>query len=89
MPVVSADAEGTTEASIEDYDWLDDLNPDSKQFVHAFVEPALKSCQPEQRFQFERLGYFVADRHECQADRLVFNRTVGLRDTWTGSKNAE
>lgn len=46
------------------------------------IERSLGDAQPEERFQFERLGYFVADRHEHSADRPVFNRTVSLRDTW-------
>ncbi len=66
-------------------DWLSDLNPDSKEILRSFVEPALGQAQPEERFQFERMGYFVADRFDCKAGRLVFNRTVGLRDTWAKS----
>ena len=46
------------------------------------VEPELSKSSPEQHFQFERIGYFVTDRREHSADRLVFNRTVTLRDTW-------
>ena len=46
------------------------------------VEPELKNASPEQHFQFERIGYFVADRRDHSADNLVFNRTVTLRDTW-------
>ena len=46
------------------------------------VEPSLADLAPEERVQFERLGYFVADRHEHSAARPVFNRTVTLRDTW-------
>ena len=46
------------------------------------VEPELKNSSPEQHFQFERIGYFVADRRDHSADNLVFNRTVTLRDTW-------
>ncbi|MEY4001165.1 MAG: glutamyl-trna synthetase, partial [Pseudomonadota bacterium] len=41
------------------------------------------SAQAEDRFQFERHGYFVADRYDTQAGRPVFNRTVGLRDSWS------
>jgi len=48
----------------------------------AVVEPALAALDPESRVQFERLGYFVADRHEHSSERAVFNRTVTLRDTW-------
>ena len=64
-------------------DWLADLNPDSKEILRSFVEPALGQAKPEERFQFERIGYFVADRFDCKANSLVFNRIVGLRDTWT------
>jgi len=46
------------------------------------LEPALKEAQPEQRFQFERHGYFVADRIDSNHGAPVFNRTVTLRDTW-------
>ena len=46
------------------------------------VEPALKDAVAEQHFQFERIGYFVADRHDHSSDKLVFNRVVTLRDTW-------
>jgi len=59
------------------------LNPDSvviKQ--NAFVEASLADAKPEERFQFERLGYFVADRRDHSSSNLVFNRTVTLRDTW-------
>jgi len=48
----------------------------------AVVEPALAAAAPESRYQFERLGYFVADRHDHTAAKPVFNRTVTLRDTW-------
>jgi len=46
------------------------------------LEPALKEAKPGDRFQFERLGYFCADLKDCQPGRLVFNRTVSLKDTW-------
>jgi glutaminyl-tRNA synthetase len=49
------------------------------------VEPAIADCAPEQDYQFERLGYFVADRHDHQAGRPVFNRSIALRDTWSQS----
>ncbi|MGE0335558.1 MAG: glutamine--tRNA ligase/YqeY domain fusion protein, partial [Gammaproteobacteria bacterium] len=64
------------------------LNPDSKRvIVTALIEPALAASVPEQRFQFERLGYFCADR-ESTAERPVFNRTVTLRDTWAKVQTA-
>jgi glutaminyl-tRNA synthetase len=63
-------------------DFLQDMNPGSKKLVHAYCEPALKDAKPEERFQFERHGYFCADRGESSAGAPVFNRTVTLRDSW-------
>ncbi len=62
--------------------YLDFINPASKQVIEAFVEPSISSTQAEDRFQFERHGYFVADRYDCKPGRLVFNRSVGLKDSW-------
>ena len=62
--------------------FLDDINPHSKETITAWLEPALRDAAPEDRFQFERHGYFVADRHDHTAERPVFNRTATLRDTW-------
>jgi glutaminyl-tRNA synthetase len=59
------------------------LNPLSLQTSHGFVEPAAASAAPEQSFQFERQGYFVAERHDHTAGKPVFNRSVTLRDTWS------
>ncbi|MEO8742047.1 MAG: hypothetical protein ABI365_02515, partial [Lysobacteraceae bacterium] len=50
-----------------------------------WVEPAAADAQPEQSLQFERLGYFIADRRDHSAQHPVFNRTVTLRDTWAKS----
>ena len=64
-------------------DFLSVLNPHSLQTVQAVVEPSLASAQPEDRFQFERHGFFVADRREHQAgSKRVFNRIAGLKDSW-------
>ncbi len=63
--------------------YVDYLNPDSRKVVTGYVEPAAAGAAPEQGFQFERVGYFVADRYDHRADRPVFNRSVTLRDTWT------
>ncbi len=63
-------------------DYLEDINPDSKQVITACLEPALKDARPEDRFQFERHGYFVADRVDSQPDAPVFNRAVTLKDSW-------
>ncbi|AER55753.1 glutaminyl-tRNA synthetase [Pseudoxanthomonas spadix BD-a59] len=62
--------------------YRDYLNPDSRRVVTGYVEPAAALAAPEQSFQFERTGYFVADRRDHTADRPVFNRSVTLRDTW-------
>ena len=50
--------------------------------IHAYVEPALAACRPEERFQFERHGYFVADLADHAPGRPVFNRAVTLKDSW-------
>jgi glutaminyl-tRNA synthetase len=63
--------------------WLEHLNPDSRRSLQALLEPSLRDAAPEQHFQFERTGYFVADRHDHSHDRPVFNRAVTLRDTWS------
>lgn len=62
--------------------FLATINPESLIIKQGFVEPSLATAQPEKAYQFEREGYFCADSRYSTADRLVFNRTVGLRDTW-------
>ena len=49
---------------------------------NAWVEPSLTDAKPGEPLQFERTGYFCLDSHDATADKLVFNRTVSLRDTW-------
>ncbi len=71
----------------EDHNWLDDINPDAKRVITAYLEPGLKDAKPEDRFQFERHGYFVADLRDSQPGKPVFNRAVTLRDSW--AKQAE
>ena len=63
-------------------DFLDRLTPNSKTIVQGYVEPALAQAQPDEKFQFERTGYFVADRKDHSAQKPVFNLAVGLRDSW-------
>ena len=65
-----------------DRDFLLDLNPDSKRVIRARVEPALRDAAAGEIFQFERLGFFVADRADSRPGAPVFNRTVTLRDSW-------
>ena len=69
-------------------DFRDFINPDSLKVLQGcMLEPSLKEAVAEQRFQFEREGYFVADRKDYQTDAPVFNLTVGLRDTWGKAQN--
>ena len=63
-------------------DFLTVLNPNSKKNVSAYAEPSLLQASAEAHFQFERHGYFVADRVEHAAGNLVFNRTATLKDVW-------
>ncbi|BEN33879.1 glutamine--tRNA ligase [Serratia marcescens] len=63
-------------------DFLSTINLESLVIKHGFVEPSLAAAQPEKAYQFEREGYFCADNRHSSAEHLVFNRTVGLRDTW-------
>lgn len=63
-------------------DFLTTINPESLVISHGFVEPSLVAAQAEISLQFEREGYFCADSRYSSAEHLVFNRTVGLRDTW-------
>jgi glutaminyl-tRNA synthetase len=65
--------------------YLDSLNPSAKRVLRAFVEPSLGQTQAEDRFQFERHGYFVADRIDHRADRPVFNLAVTLKDSRGGN----
>ena len=62
--------------------YLDDLNPDSKRSITAYLERSLKDAKPEERFQFERHGYFVADRVDSVPGEPKFNRAVTLKDSW-------
>ena len=69
-------------------DWKAVVNPASREILTGcLVEPGLREARPEDRFQFERLGYFCADRHDWSGDKPVFNRCVTLRDTWSKVKD--
>jgi len=65
----------------KDKDFMEFINPDSLTVITGYLEPSLKTAQPEDFFQFQRLGYFNVDK-DSSAEKLVFNKTVGLRDTW-------
>ena len=70
----------------QERDFIDDLNPNSVNVIQAWLEPSLKQVGPEDSFQFERHGYFVADRFDSKDGAPVFNRTVTLKDS--PAKNA-
>ena len=63
-------------------EFLKYMNPESLKVVNGYVEPLLAEAKGGERFQFERTGYFVADRYDHSAEHPVFNRSVGLRDSW-------
>jgi len=65
-------------------DFKDALNPDSKRIVQAWLEPSLAGTARETRLQFERHGYFVADRQDHEPGRPLFNRITTLKDSWGG-----
>jgi glutaminyl-tRNA synthetase len=66
----------------KDKDFMDFINPNSLEEITAYVEPSLASAKVGDRFQFQRIGYFVVDQ-DSSSDQLVFNKTTGLRDTWS------
>ena len=73
-----------TEASPDtnkEKDFMEFVNPNSLEIITGFAEPSVKNSKPEDKFQFQRLGYFVVDR-DSTSEKIVFNRTVALRDSW-------
>ncbi len=71
--------------SHEDKDFMEFINPNSLNIVEAFVEPSLAEAKVGEQFQFQRLGYFNVDK-DSNSGALVFNKTVGLRDSWAKQK---
>ena len=67
-------------------DFLSLLNPNAKEVVTAYLEPGMSAAAADQRYQFERHGYFVADRVDSQPGKPVFNRIVTLKDSWGPAK---
>jgi len=67
--------------SHQDKNFMEFVNPNSLKTITAFVEPSLAEAKVGERFQFQRLGYFNVD-NDSTLDKLVFNKTVGLRDSW-------
>ncbi|WP_246167819.1 glutamine--tRNA ligase/YqeY domain fusion protein [Propionivibrio limicola] len=84
VPAPGSRREGDPEGF--EHSFIDDINPDSVQVITAQLEPALKEAKQEDRFQFERHGYFVADRVDSKDGAPVFNRTVTLKDSWGKAK---
>lgn len=74
--------------SHQDKDFMEFLNPESLKIIEAYVEPSLLEAQVGDRFQFQRLGYFNVDK-ESATNHLVFNKTVGLKDSWEKQKPQE
>ncbi len=80
----------TKENPLEDADFKDFLNPESLEILSdCQLEPSLKGAKPGSRFQFLRQGYFCVDTEDSSEDKLVFNRTVSLRDTWAKIQKAQ
>ena len=71
-----------------DKDFMEFLNPNSLNIVQAYVEPSLKDAKVGDRFQFQRIGYFNVDP-DTTLGKLVFNKTVGLKDSWTKQQPEE
>ena len=65
----------------KDVDFKEYINPNSLEVITGYLEPSLATAKDGDRFQFQRLGYFCVDK-DSSAQKLVFNKTVGLRDTW-------
>lgn len=70
----------------QEKDFLEYVNPDSLKIVTAYVEPSLKEAKTGEQFQFQRLGYFCVDS-DSSDKKLIFNKTVGLKDTWAKVEN--
>ncbi|PSB91981.1 glutamine--tRNA ligase/YqeY domain fusion protein [Candidatus Pandoraea novymonadis] len=68
---------------VDEKNFLEAINANAKHVLQAFVEPGLTHVGKEDRFQFERHGYFVVDRYDSQPDKPVFNRIVSLKDSWS------
>ena len=72
----------------KEIDFKEFINPNSLEVITGYVEPSLQTAKNLDQFQFQRLGYFCVDK-ESKAEKLVFNKTVGLRDTWAKVESKE
>mgnify|MGYP001190851521 FL=1 len=68
--------------------FLEHINPDSYKQIDAFVEPSVKGAKPGSLYQFQRMGYFAVDQ-DSRPEELLFNKTVGLRDTWAKQQTTQ
>ncbi len=75
--------DGNKEVDFKEY-----INPESLKIITGFLEPSLATAKNEDKFQFQRLGYFCVDKNSISS-KLIFNKTVGLRDTWAKVENKE
>jgi len=72
----------------KEVDFKEYINPNSLDVITGYLEPSLKSAEPGERYQFQRLGYYCVDT-DTNAEQIVFNKTVGLRDTWAKIESKE
>ena len=72
----------------KDVNFKEYINPNSLQVITGYLEPSLKSAEAGERVQFQRLGYFCVDK-DTNAEQIIFNKTVGLRDTWAKVESKE
>jgi glutaminyl-tRNA synthetase len=72
----------------KEVDFKEYINPNSLEVITGYLEPSLQSAKDGDRFQFQRLGYYCVDK-DSNSEKLVFNKTVGLRDTWAKIENQE
>jgi glutaminyl-tRNA synthetase len=72
----------------KEIDFKEFINPNSLSIIKGYLEPSLQTAQEGDKFQFQRLGYFCVDR-DSSSQKLVFNKTVGLRDTWAKVESKE
>ena len=72
----------------KEIDFKEFINPNSLEVITGYVEPSLQTAKNLDQFQFQRLGYFCVDK-DSSTEKLVFNKTVGLRDTWAKVESKE
>lgn len=68
-------------------DFMEFINPDSLNIITGYLEPSLSETKPEEVYQFQRLGYFSVDKDSTLPKKLIFNKTVGLRDSWSAKND--